>query len=235
MPKMTPGQKAHRVLDFLMGLRFPRVIAALTPYGFTQEALDEGWRLRRGLAGEKLATPAPADDDEEPYLEQLDAWENKWFVIAEAVLRRHHPAVADRVFLNLSRTSGAGVMVSVGVFLDRVAALATGSAEEKAAHALLSTRGLSPAVVGDAQKLIAALTTLRNPAAPVMDPAVRAAAEDEMWRWYLEWSSIARTVIRDGNLLRSLGFRRNRRRGSVDERENDDGEESADEPVAPSA
>ena len=34
-----------------------------------------------------------------------------------------------------------------------------------------------------------------------------------MWSWYLEWSTIARTAIKDGSLLRYLGF--GRRRGSV--------------------
>jgi hypothetical protein len=27
-----------------------------------------------------------------------------------------------------------------------------------------------------------------------------------MWKWYLEWSAISRAAIKDGNLLRRLGF-----------------------------
>lgn len=33
-------------------------------------------------------------------------------------------------------------------------------------------------------------------------------AEDALWSWYLEWSTIARTVITDRRLLRRLGFLR---------------------------
>ena len=34
----------------------------------------------------------------------------------------------------------------------------------------------------------------------------RKAAEEAMWAWYLEWSTIARHAISDRNLLRALGF-----------------------------
>ncbi len=50
------------------------------------------------------------------------------------------------------------------------------------------------------------------------DREARVAAEQHLWSWYLEWSSLARIAIRDRRLLRSLGFRRGTR-GSEGERE----------------
>jgi len=206
MARVTTGQKAQRVIRFLMGLRRPRVAGALSSYGFTQETLDEGWTLLRALVGEKMATPAPPARPDPALLERLDDWENKWFVIAEATLRRHHPEVADAVFLNLSRTSGPELAVSVATFLDRVAALESGTEREQQAHALLLRRGLTPAIIARAQEYIDAIGAVSSEAPPVIDEAAIAAAEEEMWRWYLEWSSISRIAIRDGRMLRTLGF-----------------------------
>lgn len=35
-----------------------------------------------------------------------------------------------------------------------------------------------------------------------------AEAEEKLWAWYLEWSTIARTAITDRRLLKMLGFLR---------------------------
>src|SRR5690606_24103354 len=68
-------------------------------------------------------------------------------------------------------------------------------------------RGLTPALVGDIEALLARLPALQRNAAPLgPTPEERQAAEDAMWGWYLEWSQIARVAIRDGRLLRQLGF-----------------------------
>ncbi len=51
---------------------------------------------------------------------------------------------------------------------------------------------------------------MADPVIPDVTGAVEAreAATAEMWSWYLEWSQIARTVIKNRRLLRSLGFLR---------------------------
>jgi hypothetical protein len=44
-----------------------------------------------------------------------------------------------------------------------------------------------------------------------------------MWAWYLEWSTIARQVITDRKLLRSMGFlRKDGRDATADEVESDE-------------
>ena len=73
MSKLTLGQKADRVLKFLMGMRNTRVVAALATRGFGAEDIDEGWVLLRNVAHGKLdfVTAGAADPT---VLVELDQW-----------------------------------------------------------------------------------------------------------------------------------------------------------------
>lgn len=103
----------------LPALRNPRIAAALTRYGFKNEDLDEGWNLLRAVTRTQLDV-APDDSPLDPdALRALDEWENQWFVIPAAPLKRRAPNVHDWLFRNLSQTDGVEVLVSVGTFLER--------------------------------------------------------------------------------------------------------------------
>jgi hypothetical protein len=129
------------------------------------------------------------------------------------VLKRHHPEVHAKVFLNLSQTQGNQVVVSVGTLVERIDALpATGQGE---ALATLIRHGVTNQVLDDARGMLAQLRLsppVEEPPEgdePVIDPA----AEDAMWSYYLQWSVIARRAISDRRLLRQLGFLRSQRGG----------------------
>ena len=234
MAKMSIGDRAKRVLTFLYGLSNPRASSALTSSGFTQADFDEGWALLRGLKEVRLAKlPAPANPRT---LADLDTWENRWFGIAKATLARHHPAIHDKVFLNLAQASGVDVITSVSTFLTRLGELGQSSdADAQAARTLLATRGLTVDVVADAQRLLDELGTIRQPPPPsTEDPAAIAAREAALWAWYLEWSRIAQSQITDRNVLRQLGFLGPARRpggGTSDEPDDDDTDDVAPQPV----
>jgi len=87
------------------------------------------------------------------------------------------------------------------------------SAEQRPARELLAERGLTDAVIAEATKYLERLGAVRE--APAVDlEAIRGAqekAEQAMWGWYLEWSTIARSAIKDGRLLQQLGFLKVRR------------------------
>jgi Sec-independent protein translocase protein TatA len=189
----------------------------MTRHGFTQADLEEGWQLMMAAAGAKLAVFHYVPDP--TLFEELDVWENLWFPIAYATLRRHYPAVCDEVFLNLTQTEGLDVAVSVGTLVRRVRqAQQSDSEDERAAVALLATRGLDETTLGKAEDLLGRLRT--DPEAAVPEPTNdRKAAEEAMWAWYLEWSAIARQIIQDRNLLRSLGFLRRAAGGSDEDLE----------------
>ena len=157
---------------------------------------------------------------------RLDAWENQWFPVAQAALDRRFPAVSARFFLNLTQTEGPEVAISVRAFVDRYDELVAGSekygAEAKKAHELLTTRGVTPALVDEAKALLTKLTHVAEPVEPVSAEEQEAeleAAESALWAWYLEWSKIARIAIKQRPLLRQLGFLTSRRGDVVEEDE----------------
>ncbi len=238
MAKLTLGQKADRVLDLLLGLRNARVAAALRAHGFKNEDLTEGWTLLRAVGKTKLdAEPEPPVLDADA-LQRLDEWENKWFPITSATLTRHAPEVAKWFFKNLSQTEGPAVILSVGTFVERFANLTQPEAKGgpkaggKAAKQKLVERGLTDDVLKEAQALLDKLGGFSGPIPDLPDleeeEAQLTGAEDAMWAWYLEWSQIARTSIKQRGLLRKLGFLQGGRGGGADDEAVDPEEEPAD-------
>lgn len=213
MAKQTIGQKAERVLKLLLGLRNARVAAALTAHGFTEKDLREGWTRLGDLTRKRLGTRVPVKDPR--MIQELDEFENTWFRIAHAVLDQRLPDVASTLFLNLTQTTGDGVVISVGTFLERLADMEKGQngfgQNAAAALQLLRDRGLSSELVTSAQKLVDALGTIVEDPAVATSLAEQQTAEDALWAWYLEWSGIARVAIRDNRLLRTLGFLQGKR------------------------
>jgi len=214
--KLRIGQKAQRMVAFLVGLGDPRVQAALARFGLSEGDIDEGWNRLRALSKVpvRFAPEAPAVE----LVGALDAWENQWFPIIEVVLRTSHPEVHEVVFLNLTQTEGPQVVVSVRTLLDRLEAMVRpkdegglGDRGEKA-RAHLTRRGVSDEVLAEARALLARVGKPPSTDEPIVDPEARAAAEAHMWSWYLEWSGIARAAIKDRNLLAVLGFGRAGRR-----------------------
>jgi len=217
MSRMRVGQKAHRALDFLVGVSHRRARAALETQGFTAEDLAEGWARLMALSspGRTVLEPvAPAPD----VLGELQAFEGRWVPVCEVVLRLNFPAVHAVVLHKLGRTEGPDVVASITVLLDRLEAIARpeeegGLGDEgRRARALLAQRKLTDEVIAEGRALLARIG--RAPDAPTeeeldeLDREARALAEQRLWSWYLEWSTLARLAIRDRSLLRSLGFRR---------------------------
>jgi hypothetical protein len=215
MARARLRQKIARVVDFMLGLRDPYVAAALAEVGFGQADLDRAWDLLRDAIGAAFRpgpAPRPSPGPHEA-LARLDAWENRWFPIAAATLEHNHPEVHAEVFLNLGQTSGGLLAVTVHTFLERLARLDAAGGERAAARRLLAQRGLDAAMERQARELLAQVQAPVAGPLPVDPEARRAqrdAAEAALWRWYLEWSRIARTVIREPGQLRQLGFRRGR-------------------------
>ena len=215
MAHLSLGDKATRVLKMLMGMRNARIAASMAAYGLTDADLQEGWKLLRGVSREKLdSVVAPADSG---LLDDLDAWENRWFPIASATLERRFPAVHAQIFNKLTQTSGPAVAVGVGTFIARFDEMASGAGsygeEGIAAKGVLATRGLNSAVLDEARAMLAKVGRIEAHAAITTvedDAAELAAAEERLWSWYLEWSQIARIAVNQHTLLKQLGFRATR-------------------------
>jgi hypothetical protein len=133
----------------------------------------------------------------------LDEWENKWFPIASATLAGHYPAAHEVVFRNLQQTTGLEVIVTVHTLIERV------EAQPAAVRELLGKRGLTAEVIAEGKALVEQVGKFaKNPDGATIDAEADAVGERALWAWYLEWSSIARTVISDRRLLRGMGFLR---------------------------
>ena len=173
--------------------------------------LDAGWTKLRKVVGDKFDTGGAVAMNPRT-IEKLDEWENLWFPITSATLGHHHPGVHEAFFLNLSQTSGDEVVLSVGMFVERYDALA-GSPEGRAARAALAGRGLTDTVVDQARAMLNEARSIEEADGPdlITRMAEQKAAEEAMWRWYLAFRTIARTVIKDSFLLRRLGFRKTKR------------------------
>jgi len=207
------GEKATRVIRFLVGLRNPAIATALSNYGFTDQDMAEGWGLVHALGKGKLAL-LPAQPRDKELLGKLDAWENHWFPVSTASLERRFPGVFARMFLNLQQAEGPQVAVTVRTFVDRYDELGAPDsaygADGTKARELLTTRGVTPAVVDEARNMLAQLTKVDSvpiPQASMHEQEVELErAEDALWGWYLEWSKVARVAIKQRALLRQLGF-----------------------------
>jgi len=115
------------------------------------------------------------------------------------------------MFRNLSQYTGVEVIISVSTFLKRLEQMEKGEGEfgktGPQARALLAQRGLTAQMVAEATARIGALAHFTpEPISEGPSAAEQKAAEDHLWAWYLEWSAIARVAIKDGRLLRGLGF-----------------------------
>jgi hypothetical protein len=205
--RLSNSQKSERVVRFLRNATRPEVAQALAAHGFSQADWEEGWQKLQAAAGRWLP-PGPDAAGHPSIIPELDAWENRWFPVAEAALRHRHPAVADKVFLNLGQASGLAVVITVSTFVQRLRALEQ-EATASEALALLRKRGLTEQVLGHAETLLDGLGDVA-PSSLIADAyaaelARREPAEAALWAWYLEWAKIARNTIHDRNLLRVLG------------------------------
>jgi len=218
---MSFGDKAARVMKFMMALRNPRIASAMAAFGFTDADLQEGWTLMNTVGRVKLDASGFGSDTST--LEKLDAWENRWFPILSATLERRFPAVHAQLFKNLSQTEGPAVVVSVRTLLERHDQMAAGAgaygAEGVQAKAVLEARGFTQTVINDARALLESVGKVAtvDAATVAQDPKAREKAENDLWGWYLEWSQIARSAVTQRVLLRQMGFLPTRRSKAEEE------------------
>ncbi len=221
-----------RALTFLRAIATNSGIASqLAVRGYTQHEHQEGW-LRLHKAAGYVSLPADAgaaasDQQAQAAVAELDAWDEPHFAAAEAALERHHPAQRAFVFAGLTPATGAGSILSVSTFLDRVDALEHGEDRKgtrKADHAaveLLASRGITPGERKRLRGLIKiAETASVQPSAGDVVPAPNPAAESHrgdllaLYAWYSDWSTTARSFIKRRDHLVRLGLAKRKARGA---------------------
>lgn len=218
MPEVTNDKRFSRMLKFLIASSERPIAKILASRGFTDEDRKEGWVLLDEAAGRNQApwpSTATFPTRYKGVVSAVDSFENEWFDVADAALKRQFPAVHAAVFQNLAKTSGSGVLLTVRVFLDRLDSLERDSGEEsRKAMSLLEKRGLTGQRRAEARSL---LTEVEVAGAPDDDDkespeeleaiaAKREAAIKDMWEWYKDWAKTARTVVKNRNFRVMMGL-----------------------------
>ena len=214
----TLEETPQRVLRFLRAAaNRPFIRGKLNEYGFTNEDQAEGWRLLHAASGFGAeAAPALDDGGVRAAIDALDEWDEDGFRLARAALVRRHPEQAERVFHDLEATRGAGAVIGVQRFLERLDELEAGTEADRAALATLATRGIDAT---ERERLAGLLAVAQSaPEVTLPDEEELEAARDAqrekleaLRAWFMEWSETARSVIKRKDHLISLGLaRRNR-------------------------
>jgi hypothetical protein len=207
------NQKAAKTITLLIGMRRPEIAELLIPRGLTNEVIQDGWQLFNRATELRMNVMAQPMTGASPNLvKELDTFENRYLALTKAVLARHYPAESDLLFNGLGRAEGRAVTYTVDFFLRRLDAMDKGEAPFEArgpeVRAFLRTRGLSDAIVAEGTSLVTALQSIGTREAPSTSAQELLAAEEAMWGFYREWAVVARLTIKDGRLLRQLGFKK---------------------------
>lgn len=201
-----------RAVRFLKAAPKSKTLPLLMQCGFTQEDLNEGWSLLQAAIGNKLAEPKPSDPAPD-VLTLLDEWENHWFPLIQASLRRRFPKVEQALFLNLNQTEGPALLISLGTLHQRLQGLSatTNSTDGQAALDLLAKRGLTADEIAKLGALLSSARTI-DPAATTEahteadKKAAQQKALQDLEDYLDEWGTIARKLITNRTLLRQLGL-----------------------------
>lgn len=210
MARLGPAGKVRRLLEFLLGLRDDRVLAALAERGFSDADRAKGWDLLRALGMTQCVLPPTSMTNSA--LDPLDAWRHEWLRLVHVSLAHGFAEADAKLFRRIDKATLASPEV-VSVFLSRFEKLErSNDATTQAALAKLRERGFTAARRDEARQMLREFLQFNPPEIP--DPEVRRAAirqaEAALWAYYVEWSQIARTVIKDVRLLELLGFREGR-------------------------
>jgi hypothetical protein len=206
MARLGPAGKVRRLLEFLLGLRDDRVLSALMAHGFSEADRAMGWDLLRALGTTQCVVRMSMNNTA---LDALDTWRRNWVRLIHVSLEHGFAHLDAKLFHRIDGATRSSLEV-VTVFLNRLDRLEReNDATTHAALAKLRERGFTAAQREEGKQLLRAAQRFRPPEIP--DPEVRRAAirqaEAALWAYYVEWSSIARTVIKDERLLELLGFR----------------------------
>jgi hypothetical protein len=231
-----------RALRLLTTIQQPGYMRLARQEGYTAEEHKLGLELWKRASGIdrpldhlflRTASVVLSGSVEQQLLQELDAFENKWFSRTRAIIRRAVPverrdAFESAFFADLKQQPlGPKVVGSVTAFLARVEGLEKSEqAEAGAVRNMLRARGLGDAKIANVRKLIDDLGSVEPPVVPGdVQAARRADAEqrsalDDLKAWYRDWGTTFRTVFSHRDLVR-LGLITFDRAGVTEE---DDGE-----------
>lgn len=191
--------------------------AAMQSGGYTTKDHQEGLRLLGAACGHFREVQNPAGDQRVRAAEaELTQWVRTDLSRVRAALHRLHPKHASLV-AEVDTRDAAHVVYFVSRFLDALDALPA-SEESQAVLHTLGQRGVNTETRARLARLVADAQTLQTPDIT----AINKEEEDEtllaLLRWYEDWATTARSIIKRRDWLERLGLRRrNRSRNDAEE------------------
>jgi hypothetical protein len=208
-----------RVLPFLraVGTSVP-IRSILRAHGFTDAEQKLGWTLLHAVSGFTEDVKAETVDVKvRDAINTLDAWDEDGFRIVRAALTRLHPAQMTFVLAGIGPSIGAGAVVGVKTLLQRLDALEKSPErkatrkEDQAALETLAARGIHAKERARLAELVHVAQSATEMDAP--DEAGKAAREEIYLKalgalrvWYVDWSEMARSVVKRRDYLIRLGL-----------------------------
>jgi len=226
----------ERAMQFLRGLGYRPIRAALQRHGYSDNDHREGWRLLQRACGFKEGEEVPMSDDVSAAMAEIDSLDESLYTKARGALTRLHPEQAAFVFDNLKASTGMQSVMGMITFLERLDALendpdrkSTRKADQ-AALATLEKRGIT----AEERKRIAKLVKQVKSSPDLELTDERAIAETEQQRvaamgalraWFEDWTGTARTAVTRRDHLIRLGLAKRKANGNIEDIGDDDGEE----------
>ncbi len=210
-----------RALKFLGALSTNAYIRAiLAKRGYTDTHHNNGWSLLLRAAGYRRPTGTVRTAPEASgAIATIDAWDEPNFRVARAALAVEFPDQLTFIFQDLEPQTGAGAVVSVTTFLDRLDELESGKDRkatrkvDQAALARLAERGIDESERKRFRALlgVALSSPPSDDGAPSVIPDPKGASELRdakvaLYNFFAEWSEIARADIKRRDYLIQLGM-----------------------------
>ena len=208
--RVTLDATPARVVTFIRAIATtPAIRSAMAKHGYGRREHDEAWQmLRVTCAFEDEGGPEP-DRRAHDAVVELDAWDEKGFLLVRATLSHRFPAQAAILLSGLEATEGPAAVLGIRELLDRLDGLeqdgapTTDRRDDVKALALLASRGLSPA---ERQRLRGLVETAESAEAGPRSRADDLAPLRRLRAWFDEWTAIARAAVERPDHLVRLGL-----------------------------
>lgn len=216
----------ERVTQFLSAVgAVPEIRTLLYGAGMDDEEIITGRNLLLNCLaaplGKEPSRDTPQAKEKRQAQAEIDQLDEEIFTRTSAVLTRFYPSARDYIFRDLKASRGAASVKGMATYLARLEALEKGTdperqatiKEDAAAVALLVKRGIGPQQRQHWRQLI----DIALGPAPTLPPPMSAIDPEERWqklaslkRWYDDWATTARSIIRKRNHLIRLGLAKRR-------------------------
>ena len=221
--RQTLDEVPKRVFTFVIGVvEVPAVATILGAKGYNDAEHAYAWsRLTRlAVVGPRIA-PEVYDRKVRDAIVELDAWDEPNFAVIKAALQRLHPDQAAFVFEGLEPKQGPESVVGISTLLDRLDALqdapdrVSTRPADHAALATLATRGYT----SEERARVRALVNLTKTVvvAPPISNEERSTITLELYAWFNDWATTARSVITRRDHLIRLGLAKRRKSNPKDQ------------------